>query len=120
MPVLILHGTEDAAVPYNGGPSTREIPGAGIWENSSVAQAVSFWAKHNQCPATPAETLDGSVLRRTYTPCAQGAEVTLYTIDGGLHAWPGGKKGRDQADDPSPVPDTTSVIWDFFARFPVR
>jgi polyhydroxybutyrate depolymerase len=120
LPVLAIHGTADEAVPYNGGPPTMRIPGAGTWQNQSVSYAVSFWIDQDGCPATPAESRDGAVVRTSYGPCADGLEVTLYTIEGGGHAWPGGVKGRDAADEPPPTPDASSVIWDFFARFPVR
>ena len=120
LPVLAIHGTADEAVPYDGGPPARKIPGAGTWQNQSVSYAVSFWINHDGCPATPAESRDGAVVRTSYAPCADGLEVTLYTIDGGGHAWPGGVKGREAADVPPPTPDASSVIWDFFARFPVH
>lgn len=117
LPVLILHGTADANVPYNGGPPTKDMPLAGTWINKPVSYAVSFWTAVDKCPATPVQTRDDAVLRSTYAPCAQGTEVTLYTIEGGGHAWPGAQKARDAADDPAPKPDASAVIWDFFSRF---
>jgi len=120
LPVLILHGTADQAVPYTGGPPTKDMPAAGTWDNRPVSYAVSFWTGQDQCPATPTQSRDGSVVRVTYAPCTQGLEVTVYTIEGGGHAWPGGTKGREQADDPAPRPDASAVILEFFARFPAR
>lgn len=120
LPVLIVHGTADSAVPYGGGASTRgTFPGAGTWVNQSVPYAVTFWAEHNECPTSPTTSRDGAVLRTSYSGCAQGTRVTLYTIEGGEHGWPGGVKGRPQSDDEAPPePDASAVIWDFFARSP--
>lgn len=119
LPVLILHGTADPKVPYEGGPSTDVFPGAGTWVNRSVSYAVDFWTGHNGCPATPVRSRDGAVLRTGYSPCAEGTEVTLYTIEGGEHGWPGGVKARARTDESAPAkPDASAVIWDFFARSP--
>jgi polyhydroxybutyrate depolymerase len=116
LPVLIMHGTADTAVPYDGGPSSAEFPTAGTWTNRSVQYAVDFWTKHNACRATPentdAEETDGEVTRKSYQ-CAE--PVTLYTIDGGGHGWPGGVKARPNAVEPTPPrPDASRVIWEFF------
>ena len=120
LPVLILHGTADAAVPYEGGASTRgTFPGAGTWVNQSVPYALDFWTQHNECPSTPSTSRDGAVLRASYSPCARGTEVTLYTIEGGEHGWPGGEKARERSDDEAPPePDASAVVLDFFARSP--
>ncbi|MBI3687509.1 MAG: alpha/beta fold hydrolase [Actinobacteria bacterium] len=121
LPVLIVHGTADKNVPYGGGPpADPPFPGAGSWTNRSVPEAVSFWTGQDHCPATPSRSRQGSVLRDTYSPCTPGVDVTVYTIEGGGHTWPGGRKGRDRADDPAPTLDASAVIWDFFARHGAR
>jgi polyhydroxybutyrate depolymerase len=114
LPVLIIHGTADTAVPYDGGPSSSEFPTAGTWTNRSVRYAVDFWTKHNGCGPVPAEARDGEVTEQTYT-CAE--PVTVYTVDGGGHGWPGGKKARPNAvEEAPPRPDASAVIWAFFAQ----
>jgi polyhydroxybutyrate depolymerase len=117
--VLVLHGTADPMVPYQGGPPTRTVPGAGSWQNGSVPDAVAFWTTQDRCPSSPTQSRDGVVVRTSYGPCADGVEVNLYTIEGGGHAWPGGLKSRDAADEPPPLPDASTLMWDFFSRFPV-
>jgi polyhydroxybutyrate depolymerase len=114
---LVIHGTADQAVPYNGGPPTRSIPGAGNWENRSVQYAITLLTTLDRCPATPSESREGAVVRTDYAPCADGLEVVLYTVEGGGHAWPGGEKPRDAADDPPPQPDASAVMLEFFARY---
>jgi len=44
--------------------------------------------------------------------------VELYTIDGGLHAWPGGEPGWVGGDTPATELDATETIWKFFAAHP--
>jgi polyhydroxybutyrate depolymerase len=108
--VLAVHGTADQAVPYEGGPPTRAMPGNESWVNTSVADSVGFWARHNEC-TEPAESQDGLVTVTRHADC----EVVLYTIEGGGHAWPGGEQPRAAADEVPPSPDATEVILDFFA-----
>jgi polyhydroxybutyrate depolymerase len=114
--VLHIHGTADQHVPIAGGLPRRDVPGTSPWQNTSLAYAIGFWARHDACPAAEAETSQGSVTTTTYGPCADGTEVVQVIIDGGGHAWPGGTKGRDAADDPPPAPDANAVIWAFLTR----
>jgi polyhydroxybutyrate depolymerase len=56
------------------------------------------------------------VLIESWTGGRDSSEVSLYTIEGGGHTWPGGtarprRFGR-RADDIS----ATQVIWEFFFR----
>ena len=102
--VLAVHGTADAHVPYEGGRSLRtqdervDVP---------VADAVSFWVRHNGCSPQPETTLVGLAARTRYTGCRGGTEVVLYTLDAGGHEWPG-RRARD-------VP-TTELLWEFFSQ----
>jgi polyhydroxybutyrate depolymerase len=53
-----------------------------------------------------------------HSKCAAGSEVTLFTVEGGGHTWPGGKKylperfiGKTSQDL-----DASQEIWTFFSR----
>ena len=121
--VLVMNGTDDPLVPYQGGTVARTRG-----ETISVADIVRLWVTHNRCADRP-ETVflpdrdpaDGTRVRRTvYGSCAGKTEVVLYTIEGGGHTWPGGPQylpaavvGRVSRDI-----DATRVIWDFFAAHP--
>jgi polyhydroxybutyrate depolymerase len=107
--VLAVHGTADQAVPYDGGPPTRTMPGNETWTNTSVADSIGFWAAHNGCQP-PTERRDGPVTVATYDGC----DVVLYTVEDGGHTWPGGEQPRSAADPSPPKPDTTRVVLDFF------
>ena len=121
--VLVMNGTDDPLVPYQGGTVARTRG-----ETISVADIVRLWVTHNRCTDRPETVLlpdrdpaDGTRVRRTvYGSCAGKTEVVLYTIEGGGHTWPGGPQylpaavvGRVSRDI-----DATRVIWDFFAAHP--
>ena len=108
VPVLLMHGTDDALIPY--GP-----PGKALL---SLADTVKFWSNHNQC------SVDGQnkslpdfaqVRLETYQNCASKTDVVLYTIEGGGHSWP----GADAADSSQQM-SATEVIWDFFSKHSAR
>lgn len=123
--VLLMNGTEDPLVPFQGGPVAR---GGNRGETISVAEIVRLWATHDRCSGQPETVLlpdvdaaDGTRVRRTtYSRCADRTVVILYTIEGGGHTWPGGAQylpraiiGRTSRDI-----DATAVIWQFFAAHP--
>jgi len=117
---IIVHGKADQHVRYEGGQSN------GVERNRvdlSVADAVQFWVKANRCSATPQkeELKDGKVLKEFYASDS-GADVVLYSVVNGGHAWPGGKKTRMRAgyDDASQVMNATDTIWEFFKAHPKK
>jgi polyhydroxybutyrate depolymerase len=79
IPFLHLHGTADAFVPYEG---TEEWLGA--------RDSVEILARKNGCAGSPEVTLQqGAVTCESYTSCDAEADVTLCTIEGMDHCWPG-------------------------------
>ena len=110
VPVMHFHGTLDPLVPYDGSPTLGFI---------SVPDTFSGWAKRENCTGDPVETYRKADSHcSTYQKCAQGSEVTLCTVDGGGHTWPGGL----------PVPtlgytttnlNATDAMWDFFVMHPM-
>jgi len=110
--ILAYHGTADPTVPYAGAPGDAV---AGLRATGTLTN-MAAWAQLNDCDRTPVTTRVASqVERRTWTNCAAGAEVVLYTILGGGHTWP-------DADQPAHFGmtthqlDATSEALDFFAR----
>jgi polyhydroxybutyrate depolymerase len=122
VPAMIVMGDRDPLVPYGGG----EIGRLGARGRAlSAADTARFWAKVDGCSAPPATTAlpdtdPGDGTRTTllrFAPCQSGAEVDLFTVEGGGHAWPGGlaylgewiigKTSRDW--------DASEEIWRFFA-----
>jgi len=54
--------------------------------------------------------------RRWYRPCNQSAEVELYTIIGGEHAWPGGEAVSAEVGQPTTELSATPLMWAFFIK----
>jgi polyhydroxybutyrate depolymerase len=120
--VLLLQGTEDAFVPFDGGPLKFQRG-----QTVSTRSTVQNWVAHDGCKDGVTEDLPDTdpddatrVKRTTYAGGKDGTEVVLYTISGGGHTWPGGPQylpefsvGRVCRDI-----DANQVIWDFFAKHP--
>jgi poly(3-hydroxybutyrate) depolymerase len=85
--VTAFHGTDDENVFYDWIPDERE-----------------GWANHNGCTGAETNQVTEHVTALVATGCAAGADVVLYTIDGGGHAWPGA------ADDAGGAGFTTHEI----------
>lgn len=117
---IIVHGKADQNVRYEGGQS------GGVEKSRvdlSIADAVKFWTKVNACAATPQreELQNGAVIKEAYASTT-GADVVLYTVVNGGHAWPGGKKTRAIGgyDAASQSLDATAIIWEFFKAHPKK
>jgi polyhydroxybutyrate depolymerase len=108
--VLIIHGTEDPSVPYEGGQSGGE-PGRRPFP--PVSHAVSTWVEHKGCSPTPTRAQDGLVIREVYTGGTAGTEVALCAIVGGRHDWPG-----DNNDSTGAGLVGADAIWEFFEQHP--
>lgn len=115
VPVLIIHGLADTAVPYNGGDSQRErVQKRQSQPYKSLDYAAKHWAKNNGCKSEPVKETNGVVIKESYVGCAKNSSVEVIMITDGLHSWPGGRKGRDAADEPSTAISATDAIWEFF------
>ncbi len=115
VPAMIVHGTGDHQIPYEGekgGPPDVK----GEHETHSAPEVTEFWLKHNECHTLPDTVRSGNVLRASYA-CKDGAEVLFYTILGGKHGWPGG--GRGWIFSPVPPKDmiATDSVVKFFLKF---
>jgi polyhydroxybutyrate depolymerase len=110
MPVFHVHGTSDLVIPYSGG---------GVNGNESVATTIERWTEHNGCTGAP-ETVhaQGDATCVRHGGCTAGADVTLCTIDGGGHQWPGGESIGVFAGKKSDNLIATEAAWAFFAAHP--
>ncbi len=119
VPMINFHGTLDLAAPYNGGTSwvvldDKRFPSQVTWTAS--------WAQRNGCRPSPVDSsVAADVTRRTYTQCADGADVVLYTIHGGGHTWPGGGPMPEWFTGPTTYSiDASNLMWAFFREHPLR
>jgi len=124
MPMLIMNGTSDEVVPWEGGAIFYEELFIGTLV--SVPDTVAFWVAHNEC-IQPAQMTalddtapgDGTrVYEEYYAPGPDQAEVVFYRIEGGGHAWPGGTYGiYSLTTTVSQDMDASRVIWEFFSKY---
>ncbi|RIK05391.1 MAG: esterase [Acidobacteria bacterium] len=120
--VLMINGTDDPLVPYDGGVVAPQFGERGTVE--PVSDTIGFWRAANSCTQGPAverlpdgpEDDGSSVVTFSWSGCADSAAVELYRIDGGGHTWPNGPQylpvrrvGQTNRDF-----DATEHIWEFF------
>ena len=114
--VIHFHGTEDGHVGYNGGAGPDAVVDVPF---SSVKESISFWVKQNSCTQTSQAESFSDIQHETYSDCADGTSVELYTIIGGKHAWPGGNgPAWLRGDQPTQTISATEIIWEFFVAHP--
>jgi len=91
IPMLLMHGTAEASVPYDGKRFSPTI----TW--SSVEETMDHWLAINGC-VLPADTIrlpdidpwDGGFIDLIiHRNCTENSSVMLYKIHNGGHAWPG-------------------------------
>ena len=106
LPVIVFHGMNDSAVPYEGSE-----------EFISVNDSVSFWVEHNQCDPDPQINISesGNIITRTYTNGSDGTEVVLYTVVDGVHGWFGAPGWPYEY--PCEI-SANDLIWEFFEKHP--
>jgi len=96
IPLLLMNGTDDPLVPFNGGKGTSWFGVDGFW---STSRTVQFWRGKNGCDAAdgPGTDLadrdpeDGSTVTLVASRCPPGRDVALYRVNGGGHRFPGTK-----------------------------
>jgi polyhydroxybutyrate depolymerase len=86
VPVLHIHGTQDACYPFDGGWGPLSLV-----TFESAPSTVQDWVARNGCSTTPPTTvLSHGAATCTLYPCPHAGEVEFCMIDGGGHYWPGG------------------------------
>jgi polyhydroxybutyrate depolymerase len=113
VPMLAFHGTADPLVPYQDGAVGLSLPGVKV---RGTVLNLGDWARLDRCRATPTTTRVGTEVTRTAWPgCTAQTEVTLYTIEGGGHAWPGADPAKNPTHTTQQI-DATVLMLDFFGR----
>jgi polyhydroxybutyrate depolymerase len=125
VPVLVMNGTSDPLMPWNGGDVRFGSQRLGVVH--SAQETIARWVAHNQCgrtarvePLANRSPRDGTrVYRESYSACADNVSVVLYRVQAGGHTWPGGPQltsrlivGRTSEDI-----NATDVIWTFFSAY---
>lgn len=130
LPMLLINGTADPLIPYEGGHGSSYFAADGFW---SAADTVGFWRRINGCEAADGDAADFddrnpsdlSTVTRIGSRCPPGRDVLHYRINGGGHRMPG---MFPDANFPTMATailgpqngdiDGAETIWAFFAKFP--
>jgi polyhydroxybutyrate depolymerase len=141
--LIAFQGTADPYLHYNGTPSqaAENLPapnGSGETEGQyakqfgannpfkkgpTIPQQAAVWAKRIGCSIGETTTPVASKVALLSWSCPRGAEVYLYRIRGGGHAWPG---SVGSAALRSAIGYTTfqisanALMWKFFRGHPLR
>lgn len=97
VPILHIHGTADDMAPYAGGPGdsalTRTRHSAA---EDGVAAFRAAWSRLSATQGLIDPVDDGTrVVRRDWLRRDRPA-VSLMTVEGGSHVWPGGRRARGE------------------------
>jgi polyhydroxybutyrate depolymerase len=124
LPAMIMNGTDDPLVPYDGGNVIAGDVVRGV--ASATEETAAFWREANACDAEPdvtethdARPFDGTsvdVLR--YESCKTGAPLALVRVNGGGHTLPGAAQYLPRAiiGVVSREVDGAALIFAFFAE----
>ncbi len=124
--VMLIQGAQDPLVPIQGGPMG---PNGSRGMILSLKDAAKKWIGFDACDSKPEITTlqdkaaDGTSIRReAFTGCKGGAEIVVYTVEGGGHTWPGGKAYLPESSigKTSHNMDASEVLWEFFAKHALR
>jgi polyhydroxybutyrate depolymerase len=122
LPVMIINGTDDPLVPWAGG----EVKGGRGAILSAPATAALFAARIGR-PLETVEPMPGFAYNdptrvKRHRWKAGAAEVVLYEIEGGGHAWPGGAQTLPEGvvGRTSRQLDASREIVEFLLRFRLR
>lgn len=130
VPLLMINGTADPLIPYEGGRGTSRFAVQGFW---STEKTFDFWRRVNGCELKNAamtnldhrDPSDGTTVTRIESRCPPGRDVVLYRINNGGHRMPSalpdarfprivsallGPQNRDI--------DGAETVWAFFKKFP--
>ncbi|MEM8607649.1 MAG: PHB depolymerase family esterase [Myxococcota bacterium] len=119
--VLMINGTEDPIVPWDGGEVEFEDKKLG--RVIPVVRTFQFWSRHNACGEAKVSMIpdfspdDGTRIERSKaTNCRDGTKVELFAVQGAGHTWPSGWQylpetmvGRTSHDI-----DAAVAAWRFF------
>lgn len=106
-PILQIHGTADATVPYGGSSG---------W-TLSINNVLQYWAGNNNCNSSPTTNSipdnnpnDGSTVEKiVYSDGDNGSSVEHFKITGGGHDWPGVWGNMDI--------NASIEVWKFFSKY---
>jgi polyhydroxybutyrate depolymerase len=123
VPVLHIHGTEDACYPFDGGWGPLSLV-----TFEPVMTTIQGWVQRNGCrDAGPTTVYTNDAATCELYPCPAEGQVELCTIAGCGHYWPGGDAwagstvfcGPNQGFLSSDI-IANDAFWTWFTEHPMR
>ena len=112
VPVIAIHGTDDANVPWDEAADTPPLIAlTGL--ASTLPPSMQFWASKNGCTSGSSSALSAHV-DQTLFPLCKNAELAFYAIIGGAHTWP--MLVNSASANPDETFGTTAIIALFLKR----
>jgi polyhydroxybutyrate depolymerase len=118
IPLLMIHGTDDLIIPFDGGQIG--------WY--SVEETIGFWRAKNSCYLPP-DTLalpdldrtdQSTVVQYTYRSSSNASKVKLLKVIHGGHTWPGESQLPTEFGTTNNDIKANNEIWNFFKQFTKR
>ena len=118
LPILVINGTEDAIVWYDGG-------NPGFDNNWSVVETLNFWIQNNKC-SLPADTVllpdidpteNCTVEKISWTNCSNNSSIIHYKIINGGHSWPGANDAFWSSGNLNNDISANVEMWNFFQNY---
>ncbi len=110
-PVMLIHGTADPTVPYDGATGSL-----------AISDVLNYWASFNNCPVPPSVNLVPDLIlgdmssaeHSVYQPGDNGVTMEHFKVINGGHTWPGASIniGTTCMDF-----SASKEIWRFFSQY---
>jgi polyhydroxybutyrate depolymerase len=122
VPILHIHGTQDACYPFDGGWGPLSL-----LTFEAVPVTIADWVTRNGCSAgEPTKVFTNGAASCFLYPCPDAGQVELCEIDGGGHYWPGGDDwagseflcGSNQGVRSSDI-IANDAMWSWFQTHPM-
>jgi len=118
VPLLHIHGTADAMVPYDGGKGDSSLTQTDF---ASVASVEAAFLRPFPMLARTERVVDPApdgmrTVERNYTDAQGRVQVRILTVEGGGHAWHGSRRSVRQGGTRDI--DATAEVLRFFAQHP--
>jgi len=129
VPMLMMNGTADPLIPYEGGRGSSRFAADGYW---STEKTLAFWRRINGCEEQDAtstdlddrDSTDESTVTLIDSRCPEGRDVVLYRINDGGHRMPSSSSDtrfprmvKYMLGPQNHDIEGAEAIWAFFKRF---
>ncbi len=112
VPLIAFHATGDDEVAFSEAPDALGAP-ALLDGDAALPPSVQAWSIINGCRMMAESKVSPHVSQFTFRHC-DGAEVMLYSIDGGGHGWPGEPSATAAMPEMSELSASDAIVRFFF------